>query len=56
MTTQKPSWEEVAKALADRMWHHAYCPELHEPPKPDTCPFCADKVAYEMYRKKREGR
>jgi hypothetical protein len=49
------TWREVAKLLADRMQYHAYCPDNHTPPKPATCPFCADKVAYDAYRKKVEG-
>lgn len=51
------TWKEVAIALGERLSYQASCPEedaagnrLHVIATDyPNCPFCADRVAYQMY-------
>lgn len=49
------SWKTVAMILGKRMENHAFCPDNHQPLKPEDCPFCADLVAYRRFQAKRKS-
>lgn len=53
MSSNSPTWKEVAHELGDRLAHHAQCSD-HNPPRPTGhgCPFCEDIHAYRMYARK----
>jgi hypothetical protein len=43
-------WMMVARALAMRLENHAFCGDHPRvAAKPDNCPFCADRAAYDMW-------
>jgi hypothetical protein len=49
---RQPSWREVADQLASRLENHAYCDE-HPTVRPDdTCPFCRDRAAFQVWEAK----
>ena len=53
MEDRKPTWQQLARHLGERMRHYAFCPH-HGPGErnPADCPFCADWVAFEQYQRK----
>lgn len=53
MVVQPLSWKTVARQLALRMQHHAYCPDHSRDEEDlDNCPFCNDRWAYELFKLK----
>ncbi len=54
MTHAQPSWREVAEQLAARVENLAHqCTEHTEPAAhAETCPFCADTMAWVVYRRR----
>lgn len=54
MARQQPSWERVARVLGERMHHHAVCEEHPLETADEQCPFCADRAAYLMFRRKKD--
>jgi hypothetical protein len=51
--SREPSWQTVARILAERMENHAHC-AFHSLTRavPDDCPFCADREAYRIWTAK----
>lgn len=67
MSTQNPTWREVARILARRLEHQAAlagaagsqlealavgCPHRLSEADPENCPFCADRAAYRLWVRK----
>jgi hypothetical protein len=46
----RAGWEQIAHALAERLQHHASCPDHPLRSAQGDCPFCRDRAAYRAYR------